>query len=85
MGFLECSRCQGQMVPFTLADFFLVFSAWKCIQCGEIVDRVIMANRRLMAEAVKNGIKLKGDQDYVHHKGGEYEGSASQRKYKNYK
>jgi hypothetical protein len=28
------------------SDFFLVFYAWKCINCGAIVDKTIAANRR---------------------------------------
>jgi hypothetical protein len=28
------------------SDFFLVFYAWKCINCGAIIDRTISKNRR---------------------------------------
>jgi hypothetical protein len=37
------------------SDFFLVFYAWKCINCGAIIDRTISNNRRssLAAKAVK--------------------------------
>jgi hypothetical protein len=28
------------------SDFFLIFYAWKCINCGSIVDRTIAANKR---------------------------------------
>jgi hypothetical protein len=28
------------------SDFFLVFYAWKCINCGAIIDRTISHNRR---------------------------------------
>jgi hypothetical protein len=27
------------------SDFFLVFYAWKCINCGAIIDRTISNNR----------------------------------------
>ncbi|NGZ02638.1 MAG: hypothetical protein CV090_06275, partial [Nitrospira sp. WS238] len=27
-------------------DFFLVFYAWKCLNCGAIIDRTISTNRR---------------------------------------
>lgn len=29
-----------------LSDFFLTFYAWKCVNCGAIVDRTIMNNRK---------------------------------------
>ena len=37
------------------SDFFLVFYAWKCINCGAIIDRTISTNRRnsLAAKATK--------------------------------
>jgi hypothetical protein len=28
------------------SDFFLVFYAWKCINCGAVIDRTIAMNRR---------------------------------------
>jgi hypothetical protein len=28
------------------ADYFLTFYAWKCINCGIIVDQTILANRK---------------------------------------
>jgi hypothetical protein len=28
------------------SDFFLIFYAWKCINCGAIIDRTIAANRK---------------------------------------
>jgi hypothetical protein len=28
------------------SDFFLIFYAWKCINCGSIMDRTISSNRR---------------------------------------
>jgi len=28
------------------SDFFPVFYAWKCINCGAIIDRTISNNRR---------------------------------------
>jgi hypothetical protein len=29
-----------------LSDFFIVFYAWKCINCGAMIDRTIATNRR---------------------------------------
>jgi len=28
------------------SDFFLIFYAWQCINCGAIIDRTISNNRR---------------------------------------
>jgi hypothetical protein len=28
------------------SDFFLVFYAWKCLNCGAMMDRTISKNRR---------------------------------------
>jgi hypothetical protein len=28
------------------SDFFIVFYAWKCINCGAMIDRTIATNRR---------------------------------------
>lgn len=76
--FVECPRCTGQMVKFSLNDFFQIFWACKCIQCGEIIDKVIIANRQLVANAKKNGHAMPSTANYVHHKGGTSEGTTSQ-------
>jgi hypothetical protein len=28
------------------SDFFLVFYAWKCMNCGAVIDKTIAINRR---------------------------------------
>jgi hypothetical protein len=28
------------------SDFFLVFYAWKCMNCGAVIDKTIANNRR---------------------------------------
>jgi len=35
------------------SDFFLVFYAWKCINCGAIIDRTISNNRQKSLAARK--------------------------------
>jgi len=52
---MECPKCQGLMSLERFSDFFLVFYAWKCINCGAIIDRTISNNRRnsLASKAVK--------------------------------
>ena len=43
---MECPKCQGFMQLERMSDFFLVFYAWKCINCGALVDKTIARNRR---------------------------------------
>lgn len=43
---MDCPKCKGLMMMERFSDFFLIFYAWKCINCGSIVDRTIAANRR---------------------------------------
>lgn len=44
---MRCKRCGGLMIPM---EFFESiggdrFWGWKCINCGELVDKVIVFNR----------------------------------------
>jgi hypothetical protein len=43
---MECLKCKGLMMLERFSDFFLVFYAWKCLNCGAIIDRTISDNRR---------------------------------------
>lgn len=43
---MECPKCQGFMQLERMSDFFLVFYAWKCINCGALIDKTIARNRR---------------------------------------
>ncbi len=43
---MECPKCQGTMMLERLSDFFVVFYAWKCFNCGAMIDRTIASNRR---------------------------------------
>ncbi|MCP9456156.1 MAG: hypothetical protein NNA18_08650 [Nitrospira sp.] len=43
---MECPKCKGLMLLERFSDFFLIFYAWKCINCGAIIDRTISQNRR---------------------------------------
>lgn len=43
---MECPKCKGLMMLERFSDFFLIFYAWKCINCGSIIDRTISMNRR---------------------------------------
>ena len=43
---MECGRCQGFMVREWLSDILQVSYSWKCVNCGGIMDPVILENRR---------------------------------------
>ncbi|OAI44286.1 hypothetical protein AYO43_09325 [Nitrospira sp. SCGC AG-212-E16] len=43
---MECPKCKGLMMLERFSDFFLAFYAWKCINCGAVIDRTISNNRR---------------------------------------
>ena len=47
---MECPKCRGFMELERFSDFFLVFYAWKCFNCGAIIDRTIAENRRKSLE-----------------------------------
>ncbi len=38
----RCVRCSGLMVVEPCIDF----PVWRCVQCGEVIDPVILRNRR---------------------------------------
>ncbi len=43
---MTCPKCNGMMYSERLSDFFLTFYAWKCVNCGSIVDHTILENRQ---------------------------------------
>ena len=43
---MDCPKCRGLMQLERMSDFFLVFYAWKCINCGALIDKTIANNRR---------------------------------------
>jgi hypothetical protein len=43
---MECMKCKGTMRLERFSDFFVVFYAWKCFNCGAMIDRTIASNRR---------------------------------------
>jgi hypothetical protein len=48
---MTCARCDGLMVMERFEDFqddtgAMNFNAWHCLVCGEILDQVIITNRR---------------------------------------
>lgn len=43
---MQCPKCKGLMGMERFSDFFLVFYAWKCMNCGAVIDKTIANNRR---------------------------------------
>lgn len=43
---MRCSKCGGLMVSERFSDFFLNFYAWKCLNCGAVMDKTIMENKK---------------------------------------
>ena len=41
----RCLRCRGLMVIEPCFDFL----AWRCVQCGDVIDPVILQNRQQLA------------------------------------
>lgn len=58
---IECSRCQGQMMLTRMEDFFISIYVWKCLQCGEMIDKTILDNRRRIVQHRINGTPMQGD------------------------
>ncbi|MCE5281341.1 MAG: hypothetical protein LLG93_04490 [Deltaproteobacteria bacterium] len=46
---LKCVRCGGAMFPDQFRDTSERFWGYKCLFCGEIIDPLILENRRLMS------------------------------------
>jgi rubredoxin len=42
---VTCPKCHGYMYSERFADFALTFFAWKCINCGTVMDTDIIANK----------------------------------------
>ncbi|HET8760363.1 MAG TPA: hypothetical protein VFN94_04805 [Nitrospiria bacterium] len=42
---MTCPKCNGMMYSERLSDYFLTFYAWKCVNCGSIVDHTILENK----------------------------------------
>lgn len=43
---MGCPKCKGLMMLERFSDFFLIFYAWKCLNCGAVIDRTICDNRK---------------------------------------
>jgi hypothetical protein len=43
---MKCHRCGSVMVYERFYGPYEYFLGWRCIQCGEIIDQVILENRK---------------------------------------
>lgn len=51
---MQCTRCQGMLVPDYSFDHLDATNpdrirTWRCVLCGDVVDPVILYNRRKQA------------------------------------
>jgi len=44
-GSMNCPKCHGLMYSERVSDFSLTFYAWKCVNCGALIDQTILANQ----------------------------------------
>lgn len=56
---MNCPRCNGSMAYEPFQDMrddtgHLVFFGWRCIICGEILDPVIVSNRKNRPSPIVN-------------------------------
>ena len=51
---MKCPRCNGAMVYERFQDMLDLFYAWRCLNCGEIVDPVVARNRGTVKKAKKS-------------------------------
>lgn len=45
-----CTRCQGCVIPERLSDVLddsgeMGFGGWRCLNCGDVFDRVVLQHR----------------------------------------
>jgi hypothetical protein len=47
---MKCPKCEGLMFVERFSDYFLTFHAWKCINCGAVMDQTILSNKHSQGE-----------------------------------
>lgn len=53
---VRCPRCNGAMVFERFQDMLDLFYAWRCVNCGEIVDPVVERNREPERKTKKRAV-----------------------------
>ncbi len=43
---MKCPRCAGLRVPEIICEGGTRIPAWRCLHCGDVIDRVIVLNRQ---------------------------------------
>ena len=56
-GFTKCNRCGGMMVYEKIYCGTEHFWVWKCVYCGDYIDRVIMENRQIQKSSREKSLK----------------------------
>ncbi len=57
---MSCQRCNGCMIRDSFCDLrddtgTVAFQGWRCVNCGEVVDSVVLAHRLHHPEAPYRG------------------------------
>jgi hypothetical protein len=50
---MKCDRCGSAMIQETFYGPHEHFLGWRCIYCGEIIDYLILENRRSLSRIAK--------------------------------
>jgi hypothetical protein len=64
--FTKCLRCSGVMIYDKFYGLQEDFWGWKCLNCGEIVDHVILENRGVMKTGQERGTQRARRQNKCH-------------------
>ncbi len=56
---MRCLRCRGLMVKDQFYDLLddsghLSFKGWRCVCCGDVLDPLILKNRRVRRDSLAN-------------------------------
>lgn len=52
----KCPRCNAFLIRERFYGMFEAVWVWRCIKCGEIIDDVVLYNRRLLKKAAKASV-----------------------------
>jgi len=61
---MDCQRCAGLMQKHILMDHMnesgeVFITAWRCLNCGEVLDPMIMQNRKFMPEPIYDKARMR--------------------------
>ena len=62
--FTKCNRCGGVMVYEKIYYETEHFWVWKCVYCGEYIDRVILKNRQVQQSSSEKNTKNNEESKY---------------------